>query len=78
MGLVAADGGLTGLEFQTYAVIEGVTLGLLYFDQYILFPLTSFRILHRSIDLAENTEVIEALLGLQHVDLAQWVARFHL
>ena len=29
-------------------------------------------------DLAENTEVIEALLGLQHVDLAQWVARFHL
>src|SRR5712692_1446939 len=59
------------LKLQSQAVTEGVTLGFLRFHEDVLFPLIPLGILHRGIHLAEDTEAVQALLRLQHVDLAQ-------
>ena len=77
-GWLPLELGLSRLEFQSHAVIEGVALGLLHVHQHILFPLRAVRILHRRIHLAEDAQIIEALLGVQHVDLTQRIARLDL
>ena len=71
MGLIAADAGLTGLEFQTQTVVEGIALGLLNVDQNIFIRLVAIGVLHSRVHLVEESQVIEVALRVQHVLLAQ-------
>src|SRR5580700_8380266 len=73
--LVGANSGrLASLEFQAHAVAECIPFGLLNIHQDVLLRLSAIRILHRRTYLAEDAEIVQPLLSLQHVDLAKWVA----
>src|SRR5207244_7005694 len=68
---------LTCLKFKSQPVIEGVTFGFLHIDEHVLLPLIAFWIFDRRIYLAENSQIVELLLGIQHVNLTQGIARLH-
>ena len=72
------SGGLAGLEFKSNTVSKGVTVGLPDLHQNMLLRVGSLRVLYRSIDLAEDTQVVQLGLGIQQAFLAQWVAAFDL
>ena len=75
--LVGSEGGLSGLELETAAVIEGVAIGLARRDQHVLPRLGAVRVLDGRVHLLEQAEVVEAALALQHLLLAQRRARLH-
>ena len=70
-GLICTPGRLPGLKLQSQTIVESIALGLLNVHQYIFLTLVASRILNSRIHLAEDTEVVQALLGIQHINLAQ-------
>src|SRR5208337_4143132 len=76
-GLVGAVGGLSSLEFETGAVIEGVAIGFVHRDHHVLARLGAVGVLDGRVHLLEKAEVVEAALTLQHVLLAQGSAWLH-
>src|SRR5580698_3710476 len=64
---------LASLEFQTHAVAECVAFGFLNIHQDVLLGLVSIGILYGRTYLAEDAEIVQSLLGLQHIDLAKRV-----
>ena len=76
--LVASGGGLSGLEFEPDAVIEGVTLRLTRGDEDVLAGFGSLGILNGCIDLLEEAQIVEPPLRFEHLLLAERCARLHL
>ena len=66
-----ASGRLPGLHFQSHPVFKCVTPGFADVDQYILGGIFSVRVLDGGIDLAEDAEIVQRRLRVEHVFLAQ-------
>src|SRR5277367_676547 len=69
--LVDSVGGLSGLEFETDAVIESVAVGLARGHQYVLMRLGAVRILNGRVHLFEKAQVVETALAFENFMLAQ-------
>src|SRR5208337_4107133 len=74
---VGSGRGLPGLELETDAVIEGISLRLARCDQHVLARFGTLRVLDGRVHLLEEAKVVESPLALQHVLLAQGGARLH-
>ena len=66
------------MEFQADAVGEGVALGLLHLHQNVFLRVGALGILHGSVDLAEDAEVIELALRIEEILLAERLAGSYL
>ncbi len=69
---------LTSLEFKSDSVSERVALRLFHLHQDILLRIRSLRILHRRVDLAENSQIVEPRLRIQQSLLAQRLSLMNL
>ena len=63
------------MKFESSAIVKRVTLRFSELYQYVFPRLSALRILYRSINLAENSAIVELLLGFQHAGLAQSISR---
>src|ERR1700722_3300879 len=73
-----SSGWKAGGEFQACTVSEGIAFSLLYLNQDILFGIGTGGVLNRTVDLAEDSEIVEFGLRIQNVLLAQRTAGYYL
>src|SRR5579863_403001 len=73
----ALRAGCSRLEFQSDSVSEGVALRLLHLNQDIFLRVGAVGILHRGIHLAENAQIVEPGLSVEHPLLAEWLPFMH-
>ena len=59
---IVGPGGLARLDFQADAVLKRIALALLYPHQDVFVPRFAVRILHSSIHLIEDPELVKLLL----------------
>src|SRR5215470_2826393 len=70
--------GLAGLYLQAESIIKGVPLGLTHLEIDIFVAGFAVRILNRHIHLIKDAHIVEAALRIQHVALAEGLARVDL
>src|SRR5579863_4372457 len=70
--------GSSRLKFQSNPVGEGIAFRLFHLYQDIFLWIGAVRVLHGCIHLAEDAQIVEPGLGVQHALLAEWIARLYL
>src|SRR5579883_1064155 len=68
---------LPGLNFKSEAVAERISRSFIQLKKKILFERLAVWILHRQICRIENTEIVDAVLSLNHLILAERVSRMN-
>ena len=73
-GGAAAEAGEIGAAAHTQCPAPR----LFHLEDHVLVWLAAVRVLHRHVHLLENAQLVQPLLGLQHIDLAERFPRLHL